>query len=182
MIDETRPLFWGYTITNRGLVINQSGKVLKQTPNNKGYKQVTLSCAWSARKYLVSRLVAHVFCWNPRPDIFDMADHIDRDHTSNVFSNIRWVNRKLNALNRTAKGAYFNKKYQKWCSRVRGKTLGWFKTFEEAHEVSNKHREELFNTLYKKYVCDVRAVWPNTEPRSSICFSETSVRSPTLCY
>ena len=51
------------------------------------------------RTYYVHRLVAVAHVHNPRPDIFSIVDHIDRDKTNNHASNLRWVTHKLNMLN-----------------------------------------------------------------------------------
>ena len=183
MIGESRPLFWGYRITSTGLIIKPDGTFQPQSVSNKGYYQVglrNLNGAWHGG-YLVHRLVAHVFVKNPRPDIFVEVDHIDRDPKNNVFSNLRWLSKKLNLLNTNAKGCYFVKKWNKWRAQLRKKTLGYFETYEEAHEHYLKHRADVFMSEYKQ-LCDEVVHEPNTRRASLIFFSKTPARCPIPCY
>ena len=94
-----KQLFWGYTIDDNTVVRQKNGTVLKSRPNNKGYLQVSLmdfdGIVGIRRWYLVHRLVAHIFCHNPRPDVFNVVDHIDGDPTNNLPVNLRWVNNHL---------------------------------------------------------------------------------------
>ena len=49
----------------------------------------------------VHRIVAELFVPNPRPDIFKIVDHINRVRGDNRAENLRWVNHRLNMLNRS---------------------------------------------------------------------------------
>ena len=185
MIGETRDLFWGYKVTSCGLVVRPNGTFLSQSLNNMGYWKVAIRAPWGRYKYyLVHRLVAYVFCGNPRPDIFDVVDHIDRNCTNNVFSNLRWVNRTLNNLNNDSDGCSFAKRYQKWHARVRQKTLGYFKKHEDAKACAKKHRKLLFDEIYHKLCHENHERCENTRSPSLICFSEIpkTARSPILSY
>ena len=164
-----QPLFYGHTISENGIVTGPNGIVMPFDFN--GYAGVCIR----GRKYYVHRLLAHVFVPNPRPDIFTLVDHIDRDKTNNSISNLRWTNREINGLNTDAKNAYYVKKWNKWHAKVRGKTLGYYDTFEKAHEVSKKYRTELIESIYKK-LCE-----EDTQNSSSTYFVETR-RYPTLAF
>jgi hypothetical protein len=164
----TQPLFYDHTISENGIVTGPNGIIMPFDFNR--YAGVCIH----GRKYYVHRLLAHVFVPNPRPDIFTLVDHIDRDKTNNSISNLRWSNYALNGLNTDAKNAYFVKKWKKWHAKVRGKTLGYYKTFEKAHEVSKKYRINLLETSYKD-LCE------NTQDSSSMYFVETR-RCPTLAF
>ena len=73
------------------------------------------------------------------------VDHIDRDTSNNLFSNLRLANKSQNRCNAAAyknnrsglKGIYFNKRRGKWCAQICFKGtkhhLGTFQTKEEAH-------------------------------------------------
>ena len=183
MIGESRPLFWGYEITSSGLIVKPDGTFVKQSVNNKGYSQVALrnlDGQWFGG-YLVHRLVAHVFVKNPRPDIFLEVDHIDRNCTNNVFSNLRWLTKSLNLLNTNAKGCHYIPKWKKWRAQLRRKTFGYFKTYEEAHECYLKQREEVFTSEYRQ-LCENREHEKNTRQPSLIYFSETAARCPIPCF
>ena len=152
-----KQLFWGYTIDDNTVVRQKNGTILKSRSNNKGYHQVSLvdfnGLVGVRRWYLVHRLVAHVFCHNPRPDVFDVVDHIDGDPTNNLPVNLRWVNQHLNSIwRKNAKCAYYSKRFKKWLCRCCGHRLGWFKTQEEATMRANKFRKTYFAQKYKEYL------------------------------
>ena len=113
MIGETRDLFWGYKVTSTGLVFKPDGTLANQYLTNTGkkrdhpYYMVWIRAPWGYwGKYWVHRMVAFVFCPNPRPDIFDRVDHIDRDGTNNHKNNLRWINHALNMCNSYAQNTY----------------------------------------------------------------------------
>ena len=53
---------------------------------------------FNAHRYKVHRLVAE--CFIPNPDHKDTVDHIDRNRSNNVYSNLRWATRREQAGNR----------------------------------------------------------------------------------
>ena len=150
------PLFWGYTIKDNGEVLSPKGFVLHSRPTKDGYLQVTMVHPLTGERYwkLLHRLLAKAFVLNPRPDIFDIVDHINGDTLDNSIGNLRWLNRELNMINlHKAKNSYYNRKFGKWLAMVRGKKLGWFKTDEEARATSKVYRRKLFEQMYTAYVC-----------------------------
>ena len=154
---HTVPLFWGYLIRDNGEVISPKGKVLKARALTGGeYLQVVLVNPDTGRRRwkLLHRLIAKAFVKNPRPDIFNVVDHINGETLCNETWNLRWLNRELNMINlHKAKNAYYNKKFKKWLSMVRGKKLGWFKTYAEAHLTSKVYRRKLFEEIYANHTC-----------------------------
>ena len=48
----------------------------------------------------IHRLVAKYFVYNPAPDKLNYVDHIDGDTHNNNYTNLRWANAQINALNR----------------------------------------------------------------------------------
>lgn len=125
------------------------------------YKMVRMN---NELKY-VHRIIAKTWVNNPRPDIFDRIDHIDKNEINNNL-NLRWSNSSLNALNTDALNCYFIKKMKngsrwytvnKWLARVciSGKvhSLGMYKTFLEGFRVARKFREENLARIYKE-LCD----------------------------
>lgn len=109
-----------------------------------------------ARSYFVHRLVALAFCENPCPEHFHHVDHINGDSLDNRSCNLRWCNRTLNSANRRSKNVYFNKRINKWQSRVTFNkkiyALGYHKTFEEAHKIAQDFKAQKFTELYLSYV------------------------------
>ena len=108
---QTKSLWWGYKAREDGMILAPNGDILPQHMYGK-YYGVILKNPRNGRgtQRHVHRLMARAFLNNPRPDVFKMVDHIDRNERNNVFLNLRWVNNSLNLLNRDTRGAYFNKR------------------------------------------------------------------------
>lgn len=89
-----------YEIDKYGNVYGNNGMELKQGYNNSGYKQVSLKLKNKRRwkKCLVHRLVAYGFV-DGRTEHNNEVDHIDTNKQNNVWSNIRWTDRKGNMKN-----------------------------------------------------------------------------------
>lgn len=69
-------------------------------------------------------------------------DHINDDASDNRWINLRLATRQQQRWNRGIArnntsgltGAHYDRTVQKWCAAISGKSLGHFKTKEEAHE------------------------------------------------
>jgi len=125
-----------YFISSFGRVINnQTGRILKQQ-DHCGYRRVTLiSEGKILSSYRVHRLVADAFI--PNPEGKDCVNHIDRDRTNNVVSNLRWIT-IVEATNNVERRAlplniYFsNNRYLVQITRQGIKNHKCFETLEEA--------------------------------------------------
>ena len=99
----------------------------------------------------VHRFVAMAWVSNPRPDIFRVVDHIDRNPTNNVPSNLRWVTHQLNALNKRTVNAYYNNSRLKWLASVtihgQPHRLGFYDSRDEASKRSQQYKEEMFEKI-----------------------------------
>lgn len=85
-----------YMISNFGRVYSvRSGIVMKQHTNSTGYMRVLLYRDANKKRFFVHRLVAKSFV----SGYFDGAvvDHIDRDKSNNLHSNLEWVSQRENA-------------------------------------------------------------------------------------
>ena len=109
----------------------------------------------------VHRLVAKAFVKNPRPDIFDMVDHIDGNPSNNHYTNLRWVDNELNTANRKkCKNTFFwetrpgiNPKRWRGMFSVGGKpTSKWFHTEAEAFEWAQREKKKAWQDLYEKKI------------------------------
>lgn len=129
----------GYQVSNLGNVKGPSGKVLKGRPNKSGHLAVHISGVSNKE---IHRLVALAFV--PNPDELPCVDHIDRDPTNNAATNLRWVSKSQNGMNRGMQSnnttgfkgvSRFRDKFQAGI-KINGKRihLGFFKTPEEAFE------------------------------------------------
>ena len=82
-----------YSIRDDGTILTPRLKETRGRLDKHGY--------YLLNNLRVHRLVATAFCENPRPDIFDRVDHINHDRADNRAVNLRWVNHRLNMLNRS---------------------------------------------------------------------------------
>lgn len=134
---------------------------------------ITYLCAKQVSSFVVRvhSLVAHAWCWNPRPTLFSVIDHIDRDTQNNHASNLRFITFQLNRTNiecrknfkkivkrngsvfyvaRVATGEETEKKY---C-----------RTKQNAIDTTIKMRKEKFERIYKKHIDEIPPGWPTKPP------------------
>ena len=73
----------------------RDGRILKPTPDSKGYLRLRVTINRERRAYKVHRLVAMAFVDNPegKPQV----NHINGDKTDNRACNLEWVTNKENA-------------------------------------------------------------------------------------
>ena len=185
------PSFPEYYCTNEGIILDKLFRPVKTYQTNeppfyppwKVPKNPKKFCEYE-RVYLKRRsekgkgtlktvhtIVAKTWVNNPRPDIFNIVDHIDRNEHNNHPTNLRWVNRFINRQNNSCLNVTFIKRMHvkkgkkiktlfcvnKWRSSVRinnkNHQLGMYKTFLEAYRVAKRFKEENLERNYK-YLCD----------------------------
>lgn len=150
MSEEWKPIldYPDYEVSNLGQV-RRNGKIRKTSDNQHGYNQVILCKNSKAYSRKVHRLVAEAFI--PNPENKPQVDHIDRNRTNNVVTNLRWVDNSENGLNtksrdrelfgiRKVKSGYvvsFTKESEnnRTETQKRQEYFGWRKTLEEAKEL-----------------------------------------------
>jgi hypothetical protein len=102
----------------------------------------------------VHRAVAEAFVENPRPDIFDMVDHIDHDKSNNHCTNLRWLDAELNGANRkNSRNACFEQAKKKWIGYYivgSKRTAKYFDTEAEAYEWAQREKKKAWQKLYEK--------------------------------
>ena len=85
-----------YEISSHGRIRNNiTNRILIQNDNGQGYSQVNLSKDGIIKMYTIHALVAHAFVPNNYPCI----DHISRDKSNNMFTNLRYVTFSMNSRN-----------------------------------------------------------------------------------
>lgn len=94
----------GYKVSDKGLVMNPKGKILKNINRGNGYKCVNIK----RKIYSVHRLVAE--CFIPNPNCLEFVNHKDGCKTNNVVSNLEWCDKSYNQKHAYAKGLQIAKK------------------------------------------------------------------------
>ena len=119
--------------------------------------------------YYMHRIVCDACVPNPRPDLFDVVDHIDGKSKNNNPKNLRWVNQHLNNNNlhtlpgRTPPGVRVQRictKSGKWYSRIsfnkNNCLLKSFRTLQKAVDFANYFNPYYFRRLYDVYLMSPR--------------------------
>lgn len=92
-----------YSISSYGQIESRKRPVTKRLAvriDTAGYQMVTLSENNKLKNYSVHRLVALHHVDNPNPEVNTDVDHIDGKKRNNVSSNLRWVSKSENMMNR----------------------------------------------------------------------------------
>ena len=154
----------GYSVSSWGRA-RSPRKILKLQPDRSG--KYLAFCTYPVRhNRRLHAQVGRLFLVNPRPDIFDMLDHIDENKGRNHWSNLRWVNSTLNHLNSgvcaTRLGGPRKKRWMAY-TRENGKQkcFGVYHTFEEASRVGKAAQKVEFKRIYKELTgCDSCGIGP----------------------
>lgn len=88
-----------YSVSNLGRVkSNYANKerILKPTPDARGYLKVDLRHGEKRKGMMVHRLVAFAFIENPDPENFKEVNHKDENKTNNCVDNLEWCDTKYN--------------------------------------------------------------------------------------
>ena len=140
-------------------------KVLPMRNYGQGY--LGMHRGVEGRKFvlLLHRVVADACVPNPRPDIFDVVDHIDGNPLNNDPRNLRWVNSHLNHNNlatlpgRTPPGVHVCKrkaKSGKWYSNIlflkNGCCLKSFRSLQACVEFADDFNAQYFDRLYSAHL------------------------------
>lgn len=154
MQEEWKLIEWSngyYYISNMGrckreshIVIDKNGKRLTRKEKflnpifNKisGYYQYNIATPdRKGKKEYVHRLVAFAFVNNPNPELYDQVNHIDGDKGNNVYTNLEWVNEKLN-MEHASKHGLINRDSEK---RKKQAPINVLKAIEAAKKPTAKY-------------------------------------------
>ena len=137
-----------YSISNLGYVINNRTKRKLKNLIQKyksGYQcyRVNLYNGGKPKNAKIHKLLGEYFITNPKPDIYNEIDHINRNPLDNDLSNLRWCNRSINTQNTNVSKnnklqekniCRFRKGYKVDLYKNGKKICKTFKTLEEAKE------------------------------------------------
>lgn len=97
----------GYKVREDGVIYSRkTGLPMKQTLNDKGYPNVTLSINGKAVFRRVHRIVAEVFI--PNPENKPCVNHKDRDRANANVNNLEWVTHSENVKHSIKNGGRKN--------------------------------------------------------------------------
>lgn len=133
-----------YQVSDKGRVRNvMTGKILKALLN-KGYLQVTLYKKGEGKQYLVHRLVAQAFVFNPNPQEYDQVNHKSENKTDNCSENLEWCDRKYN-INYGTRKERAGKSQSEYYAKKRQEKLDNCETKEEREKVLKAQRHSESN-------------------------------------
>ncbi len=115
-------------------------------------------------RHYIHRLVARAWVHNPCPEVFTVIDHINLKTHDNNRTNLRWISKGLNALNKTRKSYATPAKFKKgkrwhisetsWISKVQFKKkpyTAYFDNEKEACANTKRVLNELFISEYDSF-------------------------------
>ena len=135
-----------WVICREGCLIRPDGRYASNNGHCLGY----LANGFNKLTRKRHRLVATAFVVNPRPDIFKDVDHIDGNIKNNNASNLRWVNKRINMLNKTSKSrCMYHGKFAASIGFMKGiNSLGTYRTEQECLRVCDYTRKSVCVALY----------------------------------
>lgn len=102
-----------YKVSNDGRIWSEYLQdFLKPYFSKGGYLRVKINFGDRNKKFMVHRLVAMAFIYNPQPEVLTQVDHINNDRTDNNVNNLRWVTPKQNTHHAIEQGNRDWYKYQ----------------------------------------------------------------------
>lgn len=84
----------------------RDGRILKATPDKKGYLRLHVTIKQKRYAFKVHRMVAQAFI--PNPENKPQVNHIDGDKNNNAASNLEWVSNRENAHHAVRNGLWEN--------------------------------------------------------------------------
>lgn len=127
----------------KGIVYAPSGKIVTKTTLN-GYLQMCVRLGGQTMYLLVHQFIYYLV--NKKE--VELIDHINEDKKDNRISNLRSVNKKVNAYNSSkTKGVYFDKRNNKFSAHIMidgiNKFLGYFESENLAKEKYLNYKKQL---------------------------------------
>ena len=162
------PDYPGYFVRDDGSVRTPFGNITYGSRTTGNYRRINTP-GFTPSYFRLHRKIAQVFVPNPRPDLFTVVDHINRDRADNRACNLRWLDQQLNTLNVKGDCVSFQKRNRtkQWRVQVKGMRTELFATREEAVEHSVHLKKLRFDRAYQEKLNappKTRSVGVQTEP------------------
>lgn len=106
-MEEWKEVLYPYYVSNKGEVKNiETGNILKQQTNQKGYRLIRVTINRKKHTIRVHREVAKAFI--PNPDNKPQVNHIDGNKNNNNVENLEWCTNQENADHAIENGLWEN--------------------------------------------------------------------------
>lgn len=129
-----------YYVSDEGQIKNNlTGKILKLSYSNNGYKKTNISINGKLQTVFIHRLVAKLFI--PNSNKLLQVNHIDGNKSNNNVNNLEWVTAKENVRHAHIIGLISHEKTSKKVSQytLDGKYINTYNSIREAaRKVYNK--------------------------------------------
>jgi hypothetical protein len=160
-----------YTVSNKGRIKTQRGKVMKVSVSNAGYLRVVLSKYGKSYNAAVHRIVAEAFI--PNPENKPCVNHKNGIKTDNRVENLEWCTHSENSC---------------WNYKIglQSPTKSMLGKFGSSHNRSKRVIQKLNNIILKEYGSAseaARATGFHQGSISRVCRSEQkTLRGYEFCY
>ena len=159
--------FEDYLISKDGKILSNQSKTPKYlsfSKNRKGYLKTSLYKDKKQYTILLHRLIAKAFIDNPKPDEYNIVDHINGDNQDNRIENLRWCNISINCRNQKLtikntsghQGVRFRKSMNsyvvKWSDedkKLKTKSFSINK-YPNAKELAIEYRQKMVDKYYQR--------------------------------
>ena len=160
--------FENYVIFKNGKVFTfsskHSDKYMKLNKDKDGYLYLKLTKNKHSYHKLLNRLLGIAFIENPKPDEYNIIDHIDGNNQNNNLDNLRWCNNSINNRNQKLlkrntsghQGVRFETTSNQWKVRwydenkkVKTKSFSLNK-FDNAKKLAIEYRKEMVDKYYNR--------------------------------
>lgn len=143
-----------YQVSNLGNVKSfkryESGRILKESKNKKGYLQVYLSFYKNVRCFKVHQLIAMAFLNHIPNGNKLVVDHINNIKNDNNLKNLRVITNRENVSNDRKNiysnhiGVSFDKRRKKWISRIgNNRNTNFLGSFDSELKASEAYKNKL---------------------------------------
>lgn len=152
-----------YEISNLGEVASlcfargKRRRILAQSTNTWGYRQVTLSKNKVKKNVTVHKLVAEAFLENP--DNLPQVNHVDEDKTNNCVNNLEWCSSKHNVNHGTRTIRASEAMKRRLIATLPDGSEEYYNSFQDACKALNISRSTISRAVHGKLKTAAKRTW-----------------------